>query len=203
MNKTGLSQDKICQAAIALVNAHGLETLSMRRLAQALEVKAASLYNHVQNKSQLYDLIQEYCYRRMKPLKKRQHWQSHLIELAKQTRAGLLKNPNLIHLFATRPVITAKALQQAEHSLSMLLQAGFKHSEVLMIFKNFNAFILGHVLDEVSGIQARQTPAIDLQDYPILKQAASYQGSLDPERRFRSGIKNIIRGLESQLDHQS
>ena len=42
-------------AAVAFADQHGLESLSMRKLGEALGVEAMSLYNHVANKDALLD----------------------------------------------------------------------------------------------------------------------------------------------------
>ena len=50
-----LSRDRVVAAAIRLADKGGLESLSMRRLAQALRVEAMSLYNHVTSRDDLLD----------------------------------------------------------------------------------------------------------------------------------------------------
>src|SRR6266516_3900231 len=48
-----LSRERILRAAIELADENGLESLTMRKLGQALGVEAMSLYNHVANKDDL------------------------------------------------------------------------------------------------------------------------------------------------------
>lgn len=45
--RPGLDEEAVLRAATALVDAEGLEALSLARLAEALGVRAPSLYNHV------------------------------------------------------------------------------------------------------------------------------------------------------------
>src|SRR5947207_14126671 len=54
---TGLSRERICREALALVDDEGLEALSMRRLGARLGVEAMSLYRHVRNKADLLDAL--------------------------------------------------------------------------------------------------------------------------------------------------
>ena len=54
-----LSREKVLDAAIALADRDGIESLSMRRLGQELGVEAMSLYNHVANKDDIFDGIVE------------------------------------------------------------------------------------------------------------------------------------------------
>lgn len=54
-----LSRERLVEAALSLVNEDGLEGLSMRALADRLEVKAASLYWHVRDRRELLALLAE------------------------------------------------------------------------------------------------------------------------------------------------
>jgi TetR/AcrR family tetracycline transcriptional repressor len=55
----GLTRERLVEAALALINDDGLEGLSMRALADRLEVKAASLYWHVRDRRELLELLAE------------------------------------------------------------------------------------------------------------------------------------------------
>ena len=206
MTKSTVNKIKICQAAIALINELGLENLTMRKLANKLHIKAPSLYNHVKNKDQLLDYIQSYLYSHMEPLKKTDNWKKHLFELASYTRQGLLINPNLVTLFATRPTLSANALDQAEQTLTILLDAGFKYSEVLCIFRNLNVFVLGYVLAEVgkppgadSDYKEPSISHMNINNYPTLNKASNYKTNKDFDKGFKLGLNTILNGLEMQL----
>src|SRR5205807_9551184 len=55
--RTPLSRDRILDTALRMADEGGLESLSMRKLGQALGVEAMSLYNHVSNKDDVIDGI--------------------------------------------------------------------------------------------------------------------------------------------------
>ena len=55
----GLTRERLVSAALGLINEEGLDGLSMRALADRLEVKAASLYWHVRDRSELLGLLAE------------------------------------------------------------------------------------------------------------------------------------------------
>src|SRR5215467_1950243 len=50
-----LTREQVVTAAIELADRHGIESISMRRLAKKLGVEAMSLYTHVRNKDDLLD----------------------------------------------------------------------------------------------------------------------------------------------------
>src|SRR2546426_9550361 len=55
----GLTRDRLVEAALELINEDGLDALSMRSLANRLQVKAASLYWHVRDRRELLGLLAE------------------------------------------------------------------------------------------------------------------------------------------------
>ena len=56
---SGLNREAVVQAALAMLDTVGVDGLSMRALADRLEVKAASLYWHLRDKEQLLELVAE------------------------------------------------------------------------------------------------------------------------------------------------
>lgn len=53
MPRNGLSKEKVVDAAIILIEHSGMAAFSMRSLADSLQIKTASLYNHVENMESL------------------------------------------------------------------------------------------------------------------------------------------------------
>jgi AcrR family transcriptional regulator len=53
----GISVTAIADAALAIIRADGVAGLTMRSVAERLQVRAPSLYHHVRNKNELLDLV--------------------------------------------------------------------------------------------------------------------------------------------------
>lgn len=204
--RSPLNKQKIIKAALQIINKQGLAALSMRSLALKLKVEAASLYNHVNNKAQLLDLIQASCYTSMPQSDTKPTWQKHLKQLADFVRQGLLSVPNLVPLFATRPTITEESLKQLEQTSVILIAAGFKAADVMLIFRNLHVFIIGHVLAEVGKVpgekEVHDDPTFDqfdMQQYPTLQAVFAVSAGADFDRGFDIGIDALIAGLEHYL----
>src|SRR3954470_15957682 len=107
-----LSRERVCTEALALVDDEGLEALSMRRLGARLGVEAMSLYRHVRNKADLLDSLHSAVLTDLPPLRAAdiEDWRSLLSALAHGLRKALLRHPNVVALFATRPVRTPEAV---------------------------------------------------------------------------------------------
>ncbi len=204
--RTPLNRAKITKSAIQIINKNGLEALSMRSLAVKLKVEAASLYNHVKNKAELLDWVQASCYSSMPVCDTRQTWQQHLQQLAHFVRQGLLSVPNVVPLFATRPTVTEESLIQLEQTSAILLEAGFKKNDVMLIFRNIHVFIIGHVLAEVGivpgekrGHDAPSYDQFDMTLYPNLQTIFSSSEGADFDRGFDMGVTAFIVGLQKNL----
>ncbi|MFD0774465.1 TetR/AcrR family transcriptional regulator, partial [Streptomonospora algeriensis] len=99
-----LSVSGIRTAALALVDRHGLEGLSMRRLAQELDVQAASLYSHYRTKEDLLaDIANEIMAEVDVSGFDSGDWRRGLTVWARSYRAALAAHPNLVPVVAAGP----------------------------------------------------------------------------------------------------
>ncbi|HEX9099493.1 MAG TPA: TetR family transcriptional regulator [Candidatus Dormibacteraeota bacterium] len=80
--ESGLSRARLVSEALALVQEEGLDALSMRGLADRLNVKAASLYWHVRDRGELLELLAESILEGVRPARKRIDWRSAVREAA-------------------------------------------------------------------------------------------------------------------------
>lgn len=65
MSRKGLSTDIIIEAAAEIISEKGFDKFSLRELADKLGVKAASLYNHINNLSELTSNIGQLTLKKM------------------------------------------------------------------------------------------------------------------------------------------
>jgi len=78
----GLSRTRLVNAALGLVQEEGLDALSMRGLADRLNVKAASLYWHVRDRRELLELLAESILEGVRPARSRSDWRPAVRETA-------------------------------------------------------------------------------------------------------------------------
>jgi TetR/AcrR family tetracycline transcriptional repressor len=78
----GLTRERLVSAALDLIGDDGLEGLSMRALADRLEVKAASLYWHVRDRRELLELLAESILETVRPARGRSDWRSVVVDTA-------------------------------------------------------------------------------------------------------------------------
>jgi len=96
----GLTRERLVEAALELINEDGLEGLSMRALADRLEVKAASLYWHVRDRRELLELLAESILEGVGHPRARPSWRDTVLAFADalRRRVAAQKDANRILL---------------------------------------------------------------------------------------------------------
>src|SRR5712692_10274403 len=88
-----LSRDRVLRAAVALADRTGIESLSMRKLAEELGVVPMALYKHVANKEQLLDGMIDVVVGEIDPPVARAGWKSAVRQRILSARRALLRHP--------------------------------------------------------------------------------------------------------------
>lgn len=153
LESPGLSRERVCSEALALVDEEGLEALSMRRLGARLGVEAMSLYRHVRNKADLLDSLHAAVMADLPPLRATddEDWRGMLGSLAHGLRKALLRHPKVVALFATRPVRVPEAMTILERAWKALEKAGFEPQDAQRAIVAVGVFTVGHTLGEAHG----------------------------------------------------
>lgn len=145
-----LTRERVCREALALVDAHGLEGLSMRRLGARLGVEAMSLYKHVRDKADLLDALHAAVLGSLEPEGGAGdgQWRALLGGLARALRSALLRHPNVLPLFTRRPVQAPEAVAVVGRVQAALARADFRPAEAERAIYVVGMFTIGHVLFE-------------------------------------------------------
>ena len=141
-----LTREAIIDAAIELLDAHGFDGLSMRKVATVLGVEAMSLYNHVDGKDALLDGIHERILLSLDPPPHARSWQAFVRHQAFALHRALLAHPHAIPLFATRPASTPAAVERLGSFLEVLGKAGFTPVQTLSIVQLVAQLVIGHAM---------------------------------------------------------
>ena len=116
----GLTRERLVGAALELIGEEGLEGLSMRALADRLEVKAASLYWHVRDRRELLELLAESILDTVPPPRRGSPWRPAVLDAAAALgkRVGAQKDANRILLEV--PDSLAGSATNAEPRMSLM-----------------------------------------------------------------------------------
>ena len=194
-----LDQARIRAAALALVDAEGLEGLSMRRLATALDVSAASLYFHYATKDELLEAVAADVLAHVDTSAFRRGWEPGVRAWARSLRAALAAHPRLVPVLSHAPGRRADALQRADDVHGGLVAAGWPPREATMIGAAAKYLVFGAALGSFAeGFAA--DPEVYADRYPHLGQAhrlAARAAEVDRES-FEFALEQLIAGLRGR-----
>jgi len=217
--KTRLSRDIVLAKALELVDAEGLEALSMRRLGQELGRDPMSLYRYAENRAALLDGVTELVLNQLSIHPEDPDWKAQLRKIAHSLRALALQHPNVVPLLVTRPLSTPLGLRPLgtlrplEQILSLLGAAGFSPADALHVYRAYYGFLYGHILNELQEyvvdpeenevllrLGLHRLPA---KEFPRLRALAPALAEYDGAAELDQGLTILLSGLEAQLSRQA
>jgi AcrR family transcriptional regulator len=145
-----LSKERVLDAAVALAARDGIESLTMRKLADELGVGAMSLYYYVSNKEQLIDGMVDIVFGEIEPPSTDVDWKTAMRRRAISTRAALNRNRWAVGLMEGRTTPGPASLSLREAILRCLREAGFSIEMTLQAYSVQDAYIYGFALQEKS-----------------------------------------------------
>jgi AcrR family transcriptional regulator len=200
-----LSSARITTAAVALIDEHGLEALSMRRLAADLDVEAMALYKHLPNKAALLDAVTTAVLMEMR-LPEGGGWEARCRSIAQEFRRVGLAHPHLFPLVATRRLDSGPGLRPIESMLAALRQGGFTGESAIRAMWFVIAFVTGSVLAQtgmevvVTEDQGPPSPPEaseprQMGELPNIVELAPILFSCDFDEEFEFGLDAQLRSL--------
>lgn len=214
-DSSGLSREATLRAALTIIDADGIDGLSMRRLGRALDRDPMALYRHAATKAELLDSVAEAVLADLTVDTTDEDWAGQLRTVARQFRALALAHPNVVPLLVTRPLATPIAmrplgtLRPLEAILELLIRAGFTEVEALHVYRSFYGFIQGHVLNELQELVENHEETDDLlrlglhrlpiREFPRLRGLAPALAAYDGAAELERGMDILLTGLRAQL----
>lgn len=120
-----LSRDRVLAAAVELADEVGIESLSMRRLAQELGVVPMALYKHIANKDELLDGMVDAIIAEIDPPVPDAGWKRTVRLRVLSARRGLLRHRWARRVLESRTSTTPAVLGYMDSFMGMFLAGGF------------------------------------------------------------------------------
>ncbi len=177
-------------AAVELLDEYGLADLTMRRLGDALGVRAGALYHHVPNKQTLLARVADGVLAAVPaPVGP---WRSGLAAWASDLRAALLRHRDSADLVASARAMGLADLDAAGPAAGVLRGAGLSETDAEAAASTLVHFILGHVAQEQARLEWERFGKPD-PDRGATATAAS----------FAFGVRLILDGVDGQCAGRS
>lgn len=223
MPRDTLTRERIVRAAIELLDAGGLEGLSMRSLGERLGSAATAVYWHVQSKDNLVMLAGDEVWTEIElPDLDGLQWREAASLAARELLRMLVRHPWLVQALSSHLMRGPGKARYDDYSLAVYEKAGFSEGEADRALAVVFMFVLGNAIGESAAVTLRRRlhqegldaddviqQSIDYQikvaqDFPRLKSRIATAADKDyysaPDQSFDLGLEVILDGLEKRLD---
>ncbi|MBN3507612.1 TetR/AcrR family transcriptional regulator C-terminal domain-containing protein [Mycolicibacterium septicum] len=195
-----LSQAQLAAAALAVVDADGLEGLSMRAVARWLGLGTMSLYRYVADRDELEALVVDLVLGEIEPGPPRGSARQQLTELAERVRVAAARHPAVVPLLLTHRHRSPASLRWGEMVLGVLTAAGYGGKRRVYAFRAVLAYIFGAIeiemLGSLTGPGTRTLAGLPADEYPLLSETAAVAHGIRPDEEFRRGLEILLRALD-------
>ena len=206
-----LNRDRLLSTAIAIADASGIGALTMRSLAQALDVKPMSLYHHVANKEEILDGIIDVVFGEIELPPADIDWRTAMRRRAVSARQVLARHPWATPLMESRRNPGPVTLGHHDAVIGILRRGGFSIQLTAHAYSMLDAYIYGFALQEaglpfdnetVPDVAQEMMSEFPTGAYPHLTELAMehvLQPGYDYGDEFDFGLDLILDSFEALL----
>lgn len=167
-----LNLERVLGGAVALADEIGIDALSMRRLAQELDVVPMALYKHVANKEQLLDGMVETIVGEIDPPVETGGWKNAVRMRVLSARRVLQGHPWARQVFESRTTRTPAVLDYLDSFTGMFLHGGFSTDLTHHVMHALGGRMWGFT-QELFDDSANPPPALPPEQQAAMMQAAA------------------------------
>ena len=211
-SRAPLSRERVLRAAIDLADEAGIESLSMRKLGQALGVEAMSLYNHVANKDDILNGMVDIVVSEFELPSPGTEWKAAIRGIAISAHDVLVRHPWAASLMLSSTGASPARWRYMNTILGCLREAGLSADLTDHAYHALDSHITGFTLWQVQiQIDPEKLPDMAAtflrelpgDEYPYLVEHVHQhlkEPSPEDEGAFAFGLDLILDGLERIRD---
>jgi AcrR family transcriptional regulator len=202
----------VLRAAVEVADERGIESLTMRRLAQHLDVKPMSAYYHVENKDDILDGIVDIVFGEITVPRIGRDWRLAMRARAISLREVLGDHPWAASLMQSRINPGPALLRHHDAVIGSLREGGFSVAMAAHAFSVIDAYVYGFALqektlpfetpEEIAVIAEMILQQMPSDEYPYLAELTIdhvLQPGYSYRDEFEFGLDLILDGLERCL----
>jgi AcrR family transcriptional regulator len=148
--RSRLSRERVLRAAIAQADAGGLEAVSMRTLAEVLEVAPMALYRHVANKDDLVDAIVDIVFGEIELPVAGADWKAAMRRRAISVRDALARHRWAVGLMESRANPGPANLRHHDAVIGSLRAGGFDMAMAAHAYSLLDSYVYGFALTRMN-----------------------------------------------------
>jgi AcrR family transcriptional regulator len=204
-----LSREKVLRAAMAVADAGGLETLTMRTLGDELGVGPMALYRHARNRDDIVDGIVDLVFSEIELPASGADWKAAMRDRAISVHDALMRHRWAVGLMESRRNPGPANLRHHDAVIGSLREAGFDMAMAAHSYSLLDSYIYGFALtkmnlpfessEEVADVAQTMLEPFPLNAYPNLAAFITEHAmkpGYDYGDEFEYGLEVILDGLE-------
>ncbi|MGP4001280.1 TetR/AcrR family transcriptional regulator [Streptomyces sp. 8N706] len=224
--RQALTVDRIVQTAIALADAEGLASLSMRKVAEPLEVSVMSLYTYVPGRAELVNCMLDEVLAASPSLEGAGDWRAALEQYARGGRDIARRHPWVPPLASARMLMGPNETAVWDGVLGAISGAGLTEREMLGVVHLVNGYVRGAVHQSADAEHDERRAGLSYDEWyeqsgPLLERMISVTRfphltrvwmagvfeepgeGLGPDGGFEFGLQRVLDGIEQYIAHRS
>jgi len=202
-----LVREAVVEAALALVDAEGIDALSMPRLARQLDAGVMTLYGYVRSKQELLDAVALRAIAEVRiPELNAGDGRAILLGWGRGMRRMLLSHPGVAGVLARRSVLGAGIFRGLEILLGPLQRHGFATEEavraiyaVLIYTLGFDIWEAPRTREQPEGAYAalwrEEFARLPVGQFPHVAAALTHLSTVASEAQFEFGLQALVAGI--------
>ena len=214
--RTPLTRTEIVRAGLRIVQAEGIDAVSMRRVAAEFGTGPSSLYAHVTNKDELLQLMfDEMCGQVPVPEVDPARWKEQVKELARAGHQAMVAHNDLARAALATIPTGPNALRISNGMLGMMLAGGIPPQTAGWAMDRIFLYITADAyeysiwrrqgtdeatfVDHLSSSLLRYFQQLPAEVYPNVRQYAEALVGGGSEARFAFGLDMLVDGLDKYV----
>ncbi len=210
-----LSPERVLDAAVALADEIGIDDLTIRRLADALDVKPMTIYHHLPNKEAIIDGMVDVVFSEIDPPPNELPWREAIAVRSRSMRQVLARHPWASPLMESRTNPGMATLRHHDAVLGCFRGGGLSLELTGHAYATIDAYLYGFALQEASlpasgGDDLAELAAQMASQMPtdVLPHLAEYttervlKPGYDFGNEFEYGLALILDGLQQAAERE-
>jgi AcrR family transcriptional regulator len=202
-----LSRARIVAGALAIIDADGLDAVTMPRVAKDLGVGTMSLYRHVEDKDDLINAVAEHVIGDVQvPDGKDDDWEGRVVGYLRALRDAALAHPALARILAERGLTVGPVFLQLEQAHRVLRRAGFSEVDAVRTFYALFTYVFGFVIWELPRVHEQPASTyvdswntaidrLDVDAYPTMHALRAQLTTAASTEQFEFGLARLVESI--------
>ncbi|MFB9908765.1 TetR/AcrR family transcriptional regulator C-terminal domain-containing protein [Allokutzneria oryzae] len=191
-------RNEIVAAALELLDEKGADAVSLRAVADRLDVRLNTVSWHVKTKARLLELMADAIVAAVTLEKLPRRWDARLRELSRRYRAALLGHRDGARIVAGTYAAEEHTLRMSEAFVATLLDGGLSEKDAAWTTWTISYFVLGITQEEQNAPTTEFPATLSPATHPALSRVFGHLVGGTFDERFDYGLSLIVNSLRPE-----